>query len=149
MWKYIENKKSLPTLLIKVDSTSVTLLCKDGGTDSITLAKEAEKIWQYLWEKVVMRLEHIPSKKNLADSLSRIPDLSSGKLEVSAFHMINHYFGPLHLNLFADRTNHQLPTNFSWYPGPGAQTVDARVQRYPQTEGMAFHLCLIGRVLSR
>jgi len=51
-------------------------------------------------------------------------DSSSWQLCPSVFGTLNHQLGPLLIDLFTSRINHQLLTYCSWIPDPGACSID-------------------------
>jgi len=52
-------------------------------------------------------------------------DNSNWQLRPSIFNALDSLMGPFSIDLFASRTNHQLPTYYNWKPNLGALTVDA------------------------
>ena len=54
------------------------------------------------------------------------------------------------VDLFADRTNAQLPTYMSWFPDPDAIAYDALIHPWGKIKGYAFPpFCLIARCLKK
>ncbi|KAK3094975.1 hypothetical protein FSP39_008608 [Pinctada imbricata] len=59
-------------------------------------------------------------------------------------------WGPILIDLFADRLNNQTPAYFSWRPDPGALGIDAFMKHWGQLKAYAFPpFCLIPRVLAK
>ena len=52
-------------------------------------------------------------------------DSSNWKLNPKVFHSIDQLWGPLTIDLFADRMNTQLRNYVSWFPDPFSQATDA------------------------
>ncbi|EEC01214.1 hypothetical protein IscW_ISCW000383 [Ixodes scapularis] len=55
----------------------------------------------------------------------RVMDASSWKLCPFTFSRVNFLWGPVHMDLFADFSNHQVRHYYSWKPDPQAAAVDA------------------------
>ena len=120
------------TVLIKIDNTTcIAYINHQGGTISTALSTIAEKLWKLcLKRKTNLRAEHIPGILNtLADRASRLKaDHHNWMLKPEIFQHFNRIWGPYQIDLFANRTNTQLPTYFSWMPDPFATAIDALIQ---------------------
>ncbi|XP_040178560.1 LOW QUALITY PROTEIN: uncharacterized protein LOC120912608 [Rana temporaria] len=122
-------EKSNCCVLLRMDNiAAVQYINRLGGTRSKILADIATKIWHYcLSRDITLLAEYIPGISNtVADWNSRtLPNSSDWRLDRSVFTQLNLLWGPLGIDLFASRLNHQLPRFFSWRPDPGASAVDA------------------------
>ena len=86
----------------------------------------------------------------MADWESRHHDSSDWQLLPSVFDAIHHLLGPFTIDLFASRTNTQLPIYCSWRPDPQARVVDAFSTSWSQDRPYLFPpFCLIGRALTK
>jgi ribonuclease HI len=149
-FKEIENQ----TVLIKTDNTTcIAYINHQGGTTSVILSRIAEKLWKLcLKRKIILRAEHVPGVHNvLADQASRLThDRHDWQLEPKTFHQLNHLWGPFQIDLFANRTNNQLPKFYSWIPDPFATATDALRQNWRKQNLWANPpWILIPRILSK
>ena len=83
-----------------------------GGTHSAHLSNLAVQIWNWCLERwITIHAEHLPGVENVqTDWQSRhLIDLSEWKLHPDIFLSLEDLFGPFSIDLFASRTNHQLP----------------------------------------
>ena len=66
---------------------------------------------------------HVPGVDNVqADKESRSHNLDTEwQLKPEIFAQLQDRFGPLEIDLFASRLNHQLPKYAAWRPDPQAQ----------------------------
>ena len=77
-------------------------------------------------------------------------DKSSWMLDRNIFLLINATFGPLNVDLFADRTNNQLDVYMSWFPDPGAVATNAFLHPWMGENAYAFPpFCLIGQCIAK
>lgn len=139
---------------IKSDNTTVVAyLNKMGGTRSELLLQTTKQIWTHcLSKKIMITAEHIPGIQNVqADLESRqMRDTSNWMLNKGIFKQINQMWGPLNIDLFADRLNTQLENYMSWRPDPYAMGMDAFQIPWNNKRGYAFPpFCLITRCLSK
>ena len=77
-------------------------------------------------------------------------DSSNWKLNPKVFHSIDQLWGPLTIDLFADRMNTQLRNYVSWLPDPFAQATDAFQIPWSNLKGYCFPpFSLICRCLAK
>ena len=146
--------KEIDHVHLKTDNTTtVSQIMKMGSTRSRSLFNLTADLWKYcLDNQIMLTAEHLPGTLNImADRESRIfNDSSNWKLNKEVFQMIMSQFGQAEIDLFADRTNHQLPKYVSWKPDPTALTTDAFSVKWNNIQGYAFPpICLIGRCLTK
>jgi len=139
---------------IRMDNSScVAQINKMGGTKSPGLFQAVSSLWSYCLDKrITLTAEHLAGKLNvIADEQSRVfTDSSNWKLSESVFQELDRMWGPLTIDLFADRLNTQIPKYASWKPDPGAVQVDAFLMDWSAENGYAFPpFCLIGRCLGK
>lgn len=117
------------SVLLRLDNISaIAFINKMGGTHSRLLSNLAVDMWRWCLEKgVVIHAEHIPGVENIrADWESRhVKDSSDWMLDPQVFQQLNGLLGPFSIDLFAARTNAQLPRYCSWRQDPGAWATDA------------------------
>ena len=114
--------------LLMDNSTAVAYVNNRGGTRSMKLIQEAKELWSYcLVNKITLTAEHLAGRLNVeADLESRqYRDGSNWKLDETIFQALGHIWGPMEMDLFADRLNKQLPAYASWKPDPMARVMDA------------------------
>jgi hypothetical protein len=141
-------------ILVKTDNTTcVAYINHQGGTASTGLSRSAEALWELcLRRNVTLHAEHVPGMNNiLADRASRLLlDRHDWMLNPRIFHLINQLWGPFHIDLFADRTNTQLPRFYSWAPDPFAEATDAFLQSWKRMNLWANPpWILVPRILSK
>jgi len=116
-------------ILIRIDNvTALAHLNKMGGSHSSLLSNLAIEIWKWCVQRsIVIHAEHLPGRENVrADWESRhLKDSSDWRLHRGTFQLLEERLGPFSIDLFASRTNTQLPVYCSWKPDPMALTVDA------------------------
>ena len=116
-------------VLVRLDSrTAIAYLNRIGSSSLTPLCRLAIQVWDWcLARQIVLRAEYLPGVENTtADWESRHhQDSSDWQLCPSVFDTLSHMLGPFSIDLFASRTNHQLPSYCSWRPDPGACTIDA------------------------
>ncbi|XP_056388255.1 uncharacterized protein LOC130283090 [Hyla sarda] len=139
-------------VLLRMDNVAaVQYVNRLGGTRSKILADLAKEFWHFcLARNIIPVAEYIPGVSNtVADWNSRyLLDSSDWRLDRSIFLQLLHLWGPLYVDLFASRLNHQLPHFFSWRPDPEASAVDALRLLWPRGTHYAFPpFQLIPRVL--
>jgi hypothetical protein len=97
---------------IKLDNTTVVAyLNKVRGTRSEQLLRITEQIWTHcLSKKIMITAEHLSGTQNVqADMESRqVRGTSNWMLNGEIFKQINQKWGPLEIDLFADRLKAQL-----------------------------------------
>src|SRR6185437_7218412 len=122
------------SILVRTDNTTcVAYINHQGGTTSPILSKDAETLWELcLNRNIHLRAEHVPGIMNvLADRASRLTsDRHDWKLNPTIFQQLNPIWGPFQIDLFANRTNTQLPRFYSWTPDPFAEATDAFLQSW-------------------
>ena len=108
---------------------------------------------QSLRHYVTTSLRHYLSYQKLvqnADWESQYHDSSYWQLLPSVFEAINNLLGPFNIDLFASRTNTQLPVYCSWRPDPQAKVVDAFSVLWSQDcPYLSLPFNLIGRALTK
>ena len=123
------SSKRKTAILLRLDNvTAMAYLNKMGGPHSESLSRLAVKVWNWcLRREILIHAEHLPGKENIrADWESRhVSDSSNWMLDRVVFETLEQQLGPFSIDLFASRTNHQLPTYCSWRPDPMAWAVDA------------------------
>ena len=142
------------TILVRTDNTTcVAYINHQGGTTSITLSKDAEALWELcLLRNIHLRAKHVPRIRNiLADRASqRFIDRHDWKLDPMIFRQLNRLWGPFQIDLFANRTNSQLPRFYSWTPDPFAEATDTFLQQWNKKNFWANPpWILIPRILSK
>ena len=103
--------------------TAVTYVNKMRGTKSPILTENAKDLWEYcLAKKITLTAEHLPGFLNqTADwesgNVSTITT-NSGRLNPQIFTQMDLQWGPLEMDLFADRPNARAEKYMSWKPDP-------------------------------
>jgi hypothetical protein len=139
---------------LKMDNRSaLTYINNLGGTHSLVLSNLAKDMWHWALQKgMMLSAEHLPGRLNqVADYESRhFSDASDWKLHTEIFSLLKSLSGPLQIDLFANRLNHQLPRYYSWRPDPLAEAVDALQQSWSVGPLYAFPpFCLIAKSLAK
>ena len=145
---FCKDKENI-TVLLKMDNKSaVAYVNKLGGTRSRKLNNVALEIWQWsLDRKIWIKSEYLPGIQNLwADWESRhAHDPSDWMLRKDLVKLLFQHH-PCNVDLFASRTNHQLPQYWSWKPDPHSQGTDAFLKNWKECQGYVFPpFCLVGR----
>jgi len=125
---FCAKRTSISVLLLLDNITAITFLNKMGGNHSHSLSDLAKEIWTWcIKRKITIHAEHLPGSENIrADWESRhLTDSSDWKLQREIFLNLYNRLGPFSVDLFASRTNAQLPLYCSWRPDPSALAVDA------------------------
>ena len=129
-------------VLIQIDNTTtIAYINKMGGAKRCLLDHYARHLWGWcLQRRITLRTEHIPGRLNtVADRESRAkPDSSDWHLNQKSFQMLMRDLGRCTIDLFASRTNHQLPRFYSYKPDPEAEAIDALIQPWAGEIGYAF-----------
>ena len=140
-------------VLVRSDNrTAIAYLNKMGSPTRSQLCLLALEIWEWcLLRQISPHAECLAGKDNvLADWESRHHDSSDWQLLPSVFEAINHLLGPFTIDLFASRTNAQLPVYCSWRPDPQARVVDAFSITWSQDQPYLFPpFNLIGKALTK
>ena len=116
------------TILQIGNVTTIVFLNKMGVTHSMELSSLPIDIWNWcLQRNIVIHAEHLPGKENVqADWKARhLNDSSDWRLNPGVFLTLEELLGHFSIDLFATRTNTQLPVYCSWRPDPWALAVDA------------------------
>jgi hypothetical protein len=93
----------------------------------------AEDLWKLCLDRqIVLKAEHIAGMLNItADQASRMSlDRHEWKVHPKIFNFLNRIWGPFQLDLFASRTNSQLPRYYAWKPDPFSEGTDAFLQKW-------------------
>ena len=125
---FASNSKDKAFLLRLDNVTTIAFLNRMGGMHSVALCNLVVHIWKWCLEgNIYIHAEHLPGKLNVrADWHSRhTQDCSDWQLHPLIFQQIQDRLGPFSIDLFASRTNTQLPIYCSWKPDPSAIAIDA------------------------
>ena len=129
-------------VLIQIDNTTtIAYINKMGGAKRCLLDHYARHLWAWcLQRRITLRAEHIPGCLNtIADRESRDkPDSSDWHLNQQSFRILMRDLGQCTIDLFASRTNHQLPRFYIYKPDPEAEAIDALIQPWAGEIGYAF-----------
>ena len=124
---FASNRRAISILLRLDNITAIAFLNRMGGTHSPLLSRLAVEIWNWCIERnLTIHAEHHPGIENVrADWESRHrTDSSDWRLNRDVFLQLENKLGPFSIDMFASRTNAQLPLYCSWKPDPAAVTVD-------------------------
>lgn len=150
---FVKNKTNLVVLIQTDNRTTQTYINKMGGTRSELCSRLALDLWDWCLERnIFLRADFIPGKQNVvADWESRHHrDSSNWKLNPDIFQSLMSKTLMCNIDLFADRTNHQLPIYMSWLPDPGAKAFDALAHPWTGLTAYAFPpFCLIPQCLNK
>ena len=125
---FVKERRDVSVLLLLDNVTAIAFINRMGGTHSICLSDLAVEIWDWCIQRnVTIHAEHLPGVENVrADWESRhLSDSSDWRLHREIFCHLEAREGPFSIDLFASRTNTQLPLYCSWKPDPNALAVDA------------------------
>jgi len=114
---FLKDSHNIAVLLRMDNQAAIAHVNKMGGPILSPLSQMAQQLWRWcLTCKISPHAEHLPGKENtLADWESRHTyDSSDWKLLPLVFRSLNSLLGPFSVDLFASRTNNQLPVYFSW-----------------------------------
>ena len=151
----LQDQVNVHTVHLRMDNTTaVSHINKMGCTKSTTLTQLTKNIWEFcLQKRIRLTAEYIPGVQNqIADWESRHNPTSTNnwKLNSNVFHQIVKQWGPIELDLFADRQNAQTPAYISWKPDPKAIGTDAFMTLWKGRKAYAFPpFCLIPRCLAK
>ena len=142
------------SVLLRMDNvTAIAFLNWMGGTHSLPLSRLAVEIWEWCIKRnFTIHAEHLPGVENIrADWQSRhLVDSSDWRLDREIFLHLESQLGPFTIDLFASKTNAQLPTFCSWQPEPKAIAVDALSIPWKEQRAYMFPpFALIPRCLSK
>ena len=129
---------------VRSDSqTTVAYIREMGGSKSLQCNQVARAIW--LWasaRKNWISACHIPGVSNVqADQLSRkFSHETEWMLDPHVFHRVTTCFSqfPVHVDLFATRTNRQLEKYVAWRPDPDAWEIDAFSVNWSELRAYVF-----------
>ena len=112
---FLQESKETSCPSLNDNRTAVAYLLKmgggGGGTRSLVLVGIAQELWEYaLRKEISLTAEYLPGGLNhKADWQSRhLRDSRNWKLNPKVFHSIDQLWGPLTIDLFADRINTQI-----------------------------------------
>jgi hypothetical protein len=150
---FTKDKENIHCHMRMDNSSCVAQINKMGGTRSTPLFEAVSSLWNYCLQKgITLTAEHLAGNQNIvADEMSRVfTDTSNWKLQEGVFKMIQTQWGPLGIDLFADRLNTQLEKYCSWKPDPSAVQVDAFLMTWRDQNAYAFPpFCLVNRCLAK
>ena len=128
--KHFQNQIQGSSILVASDNTTaVAYINKQGGTRSMSLMQLTEEV--LLWldaHQITVIGRHIPGKLNvLADALSRHKQIipTEWSIHPKIPLLLWGIWGRPHVDMFATRHNHKLPTFVSPVPDPMAYNVNA------------------------
>jgi len=125
---FCSNRSSISVLLRLDNITAIAFINRMGGSHSYLLSDLTAQIWNWcISREITIHAEHLPGVENIqADWESRHQmDSSDWKLDRNVFISLVERLGPFSIDLFASRTNAQLPLYCSWRAEPAAVSVDA------------------------
>ena len=134
--------------------TTVSQIAKMGSTRSKSLFNITADLWQYCLSKgIMLTSSYLKGIWNVtADKESRVfRDSSCWKLSPAVFKAVTQVLGEPQIDLFADRTNFQLPVYVSWKPDPQAVHTDAFAIKW-HSRGLLYlfpPFSLIGKCLAK
>ena len=150
---FVSNWRDIHVLLLIDNVTAISFINHKGGTHSRRLSDLALMIWSWcLQRNITICAEHIPGVDSVkADQESRkLVGLAEWMLNGEIFKKILKRWGPLEVDLFAARHNHQLQRYYSYRPDPGAEAIDALAQSWKDLNPYAFPAFnLLGRCLRK
>ena len=142
---------------VRVCTDNTTVACylnKQGGARSPSLSRRTEHL--LLWcqqQNIVLSAKHVPGKTNiLADSLSRAHKIihTEWTLSHSTLSPVWNRWHTPHVDLFATKFSHRLPTYVSPVPDPQAWAVDAFAINWTNLLAYAFPpIPVLGKVLRK
>ncbi|XP_011858159.1 PREDICTED: uncharacterized protein LOC105555726 [Vollenhovia emeryi] len=141
-------------ILLRVDNTTaISYINRFGSVQHPHLSSLAKEIWQWCEARnLFLFASYIASGDNvIADEESRqqVPD-TEWSLSSRAFNSILREYGPFDIDLFASVLNAKCSIYVSWFPDPGAWTIDAFTLSWRNFFFYAFPpFILIPRVLRK
>ena len=149
---FLSTDKNKHVKLFMDNSVAVSYLSKFGGRKE-QLNNLTRHIWFWCIDRnIKLSVFHLPGNCNTeADSMSRNLSVDmEWKLNTAVFKVIEDTYGPLFMDLFASRLNHQLQTYTSFLPDPNAIAVDAFSLNWNLNINYAFPpFSLIAQVLKK
>ena len=124
---FVGNKEGLSILLLD-NITAFAFINRMGGTHSVHISDLAVEIRNWcICRNIMIHAAHLPGLENVrVDWESRhLADSSDWMLHQDVFRQLESKEGPFSIDLFASRTNTQLPLYCSWRADPDALAVDA------------------------
>ena len=115
-------------ILLRIDNvTAIAFVNKMGVPHSTPLSNLAVEMWKWCCNRTIfVHTEDLPGKDVRADWESwHARDSIDWMIQRDIFQQLEEQLGPFTIDLFASRTNAQLPTYCSWRPNPHAVAVDA------------------------
>ena len=135
------------------NTTCVSQINKMGSTRSKSLLDITSDLWRCcLKNNIMLTAKHLKGMLNaIADEQSRVfQDASDWKLHPPIFKQITAVLGQVDLDLFADRTNHQVESYVSWRPDPTAIATDAFTIKWTTSKPHALPpFCLINKCVTK
>ena len=121
---FCAGKTSISILLLMDNITAITFLNKMGGNHSHSLSDLVKEVWNWRIRRRITihaRIREHPGR------LGEPPSYRLQRLELhgDVFLSLEDRLGPFLIDLFASRTNTQLPMYCSWRLHPAALAVDA------------------------
>jgi len=148
-----QKSSKCPCLDSDDNTTTIAYVNKMGGAKRCLLDHYVQHLWSWCLERrITLRAEHIPRCLNtIADRESRAKlDTSDWHLNQNFLQTLMNRLGQCTIDLFASRTNHQLPRFFSYKPDPEAEAIDALTQPWAIEIGYAFlPFTLIAKCLTK
>ena len=148
---YFTAKRQKATLFIHlVNRAAVAYIYRPGGTGSQQLQAIARQLWEWcLDHRLTLHAEHLPGLLYVvADYKSqRFHNSSNWMLNPEVFAQVQQAFRSSDCNLFACRTNTQLPSFNNWRLDPEARAADAFTQDWGEVRGYAFSFVLLDWVV--
>lgn len=142
---FLLNRRKM-SVLLRIDVTAIAFLNRMGGTHSQELSDLAVIIWQWCLEReIIIHVEHLPGKDNIrADWESRyVRDSSDWMLERNIFLQLEARLGPFSIDLFASRTNTQLPIILQLAGRPSSAGCGRFVPTLEESSGRTVHVSTI------
>ncbi|XP_018494476.1 uncharacterized protein LOC108864060 [Galendromus occidentalis] len=142
------------SIAVRTDSTNAMPSINNfGSLHSTPLNFLSRQLWAWAFARnIFLRASHIPGLQNeLADQLSRtVLDNHSYSVKQHVFDRLESAHGTFEIDLFADFSNYEVATYFSWVKDPFALSVDAFLSRWdPWSNPYAFPpFKLVDRTLS-
>ena len=101
-------------------------LPEQDGWYPFTCSQLTAEVWNwYIKRDITIHAEHLPGRENVRADWESM-------LHRGIFSQLNGVLGPFTIDMFASRTNAQLPLYTSWKPDPTALTIDAfSIYMYP------------------
>jgi hypothetical protein len=134
------------------NTTALAYVKKEGGTCSLQVLVEAEKILVKAHQMSDRILPvFIPTRKNiLADAVSRFQEIPDWQLQPFVFRAISARWGLPMINLFASNASKQTQRFYSWDASDNPGGVDALSQRWDFPLAYSFPpIALLKRVVKK